>query len=105
MTFLRYKRKKAETTFDRSMMGELDHAIANTNSIIHISRIMIAGYLAPMSLYLGVKMVTQGASLEKWFLIFGLYLLAFVLILWERRNMHIPRKESLLSLKRKLTEE
>ncbi len=103
--YARYKRKKAENTFDRSIIGELDHAISNTNSIIRFTSLMIFGYLVPISIFYFAKMVALGASWEKWLLIGGAYLLAFILIRWERRNCHIPRKESLESMKRKLMEE
>ncbi|NQZ76669.1 MAG: hypothetical protein HRT61_11280 [Ekhidna sp.] len=102
--FLRYRRRKSENTFDRTMFGELDHAIANTNSIIHISRMMITGYLIPMSIYLVLKMLAHGAALEKWLMVIGMYSLAFLLIVWERKNYHLPRKNSLIALKKKLTE-
>ncbi|MEO9870998.1 hypothetical protein [Ekhidna sp.] len=105
MLFLRRRRKKAENTFDRNMIGELDHAIANTNSIIHVSRMMIIGYLIPFSIFYIGKMISLGAPLDKWLLIGGMYLLAFILIQWERKSMHLPRKEHLLALKRKLMEE
>ncbi|WP_436517186.1 hypothetical protein [Ekhidna sp. To15] len=101
----RYKRLKAENMFDRSMFGELDHAIANTNSIIHISRMMVIGYLVPFSFFYILKMIVIEASLEKWLLVTGMYILSFVLIYWERKKMHIPRKENLEVLKKKLMEE
>ncbi|WP_420575632.1 hypothetical protein [Ekhidna sp.] len=103
--YFRWKRRKAERTFDRSMLGELDHAISNTNSIIKFSHLMIVGYMIPMSVFYIAKMIDRGASLDKWLIITGMYLLAFLLIRWERKKMHIPRKENLLSLKRKLMDE
>lgn len=105
MGFLRHKRRKAENTFDRSIGGELDHAIANTNSIIHVSRMMIIGYLIPFSVFYIIKMISLGGPLNSWLTIGGMYLLAFVLIQWERKKMHIPRKEKLERMKRKLEEE
>ena len=105
MLFLRHRRKKAENTYDRTMIGELDHAIANTNSIIHVSRMMIIGYLIPFSIFYIGKMISLEAPLDKWLLVGGLYLLAYFLIQWERKKMHIPRKVSLEQLKRKLMEE
>ena len=100
----RQKRRKAENTFDRSMLGELDHAIANTNSIIRFTRMMIFGYLIPFSIFYVVKMIDLGASFEKWLLIFGMYSLAAFLIIWERRHCHEPRKNQLEKLKEKLEE-
>jgi len=105
IVYTRTKRKKAENMYDRSMLGELDHAIANTDSLIHISRLMIYGYLIPFSLFFIVKMIVLEASLEKWLTIFGLYSLAFLMITWERKSMHIPRKKHLKMLRDKLVKE
>lgn len=101
----RHKRLKAENTFDRSMVGELDHAIANTNSLIHFSRMMVLGYLLPFSFFYILKMLVVDASLEKWLFVLGMYILAFALIIWERKKMHIPRQKNLESMKRKLEED
>lgn len=105
LLFFRYRRKKAENNFDRSMLGELDHAIANTRSILQIATMMVYYYLLPVAFFTLGKMIYFGASIEKWLLIIGLYILAFFLVNWERRHCHIPRKEHLEMLKRKLTEE
>lgn len=102
LVLFRRKRKKKENTFDRSMLGELDHAISNSHSIIQMTVIMIYFYLIPVGLYAILKMLYFGASLEKWLLILGMFILAFVLIRWERKVYHIPRKRDLLALKKKL---
>ena len=103
--FFRRKRKQNEKTFDRSVLGELDHAIANSQSIIQIATIMIYYYLIPMGVFALSKMFYFGASIEKWFLVIGMFVLSFFLIIWERKALHIPRKRNLLALKEKLTEE
>lgn len=105
LLFFRMRRKKEENMFNRSMIGELDHAIANTRSIIQIATMMIYYYLIPVGVFSLGKMIYFGASLEKWLLIIGMYTLAFFLIQWERKSMHIPRKMNLLALKQKLLEE
>lgn len=103
--YFRWKRLKEERTYDRSMLGELDQAIFNTGHIIRFTYLMTLGYLLPTSIFYTAKMIDLGASLEKWLLIGGAYILAFFLIRWERKRMHFPRKERLLALKKKLTEE
>ena len=103
--FSRSKRKKDENTFDRSMLGELNHAISNTDSIIQFSRLMIIGYLVPLSIFIMAKLIWSDASIEKWLTMGGLYLLAFILIQWERKKMQIPRKRNLELLKKKLMED
>ena len=102
--FYRQRRLRHERTFDRSMVGELDHAIANADSIIQIATIMIKYYLLPVGIFSVAKMSILGASLEKWLLIIGAYTLSFILIYYERRVCHIPRREKLIRLKQKLNE-
>ena len=101
----RRNRKKSENNFDRSMMGELEHAISNTNSIIKFNFMMLAGYLFPMSIFYIVKMIDRAASFEKWLFVIGMYLLAFLLIRWERKRMLLPNKKRLEKLKEKLKED
>ena len=104
LAIFRKNRLKQERTFDRSMMGELDHAVTNANSMIRIATIMIKYYLLPIGVFSIVKMSVQGASLEKWILVIGAYILAFVLVYFERKVCHIPRKQKLIKLRQKLQE-
>ncbi|MCB0506255.1 MAG: hypothetical protein KDC58_12255 [Cyclobacteriaceae bacterium] len=103
--YFRMKRKKAENTFDRSMLGELDHAISNTNASIKFNYLMIVGYLVPLSVNSILEMAYHGASPLKWLVIIVAYALAFVLIRWEQKTRHIFRKEQLIALKKKLLED
>ncbi|MEP0986911.1 hypothetical protein [Ekhidna sp.] len=105
LMYFRAKRKKKENTFDRTMIGELDHAISNSDSIVQIATIMIYYYLIPLGVFTFGKMLYFGASLEKWLLIIGMFLLAFFLVRWERKAMHIPRRQSLINMKKKLLED
>ena len=98
----RRRRIKMEQTFDRSMIGELDHTISNTDSLLSISRLMVPGYLLPIGVLYISKMIVQGSSIEHFALIVGMFVLAFVLIFWERKKMHEPRIEKLRQLKEKL---
>ena len=91
-----------EQTFDRSMIGELDHTISNTDSLLSISRLMVPGYLLPIGVLYISKMIVQGSSIEHFALIVGMFVLAFILIFWERKKMHEPRIEKLRQLKEKL---
>ena len=102
--YYRYKRKQAENTFDRTMIGELDHAISNTSSMIRITHLMIIGYLFPISILYISKMIFVGASLEKWLLIAGMFVLAFILVYFDRKKMHEPRIRKLRQLRDQLTQ-
>jgi sterol desaturase/sphingolipid hydroxylase (fatty acid hydroxylase superfamily) len=104
LAFFRQKRLRKEKVFDRTMLGELDHAIANSNSIVQITTMMIYYYLIPLCTYTSIKMFVFGASLEKWLLVVGAYVVAFFIVYYERRVYHIPRKEKLINLRNKLCE-
>ena len=103
--YFRWKRKTIENTFDRSMLGELDQAIANTNSIIRFNYMMLVGYFLPLAVLTISKMVVVGAPLEKWLIITGMFVLATFLVRWEQKTCNIPRKKQLLMLRKKLMEE
>jgi len=98
----RYRRKKAENRFDRSIIGEIDHAIANTESVMRIASSMIFWYMLPIGVFTYGQMFFAGVSLEKFLWITGAFILAFFLIYWERKRCHIPRKKKLQQLKDKL---
>lgn len=103
--YFRWKRKKTELTFDRTMLGELDHAISNTDSIIKFTYLMVFGYFVPISFFYMLKMLDRGASMEKWLFIFFMFALAIALVTWERKKCHIPRKKDLEVLRDKLVNE
>lgn len=104
LLFIRRKRKIAANKFDRSMLGELDHAISNTNSILQLVSTMIWWYFTPIAIFTISKMLIKGASVESWLLISGAFVLAYFLVNWERNYCHIPRKRYLEALKQKLME-
>jgi preprotein translocase subunit YajC len=101
----RRKRIKEESKFDRTMLGELDHAIANTRSLVHISNMMIYCYLLPVGLFTIGKLIYFDASSGKWLLLVAMYAVAYFLIRWERKYQHLPRKANLEILRAKLMED
>lgn len=103
--YLRWKRKKGENRFDQSLLGELEHAISNANSIIKFNSFLVAGYFIPVFVFSFSKMIVRGAHLEKWLVTAGMFLLAILLTRWEQKRCNIPRRKQLLDLKMKLTEE
>ncbi len=103
--YFRWKRKKAENMFDRSMLGELDHAISNTNYIIRFNYLMVVGYLVPLSVVTITSLAVSGASLVKWLIVTGMFVLSFFVVRWEQKAYNIPRKKQLLALKQKLMED
>ena len=103
--YFRRKRKQAENMFDRTMLGELDHAISNAKSIIRFNYFMIIGLLMPLSVIYISKMIAESATWEKWIITIGMFLFALFLSNWEQKSCNMPRKEQLLILKKKLAEE
>ena len=103
--YFRLKRKRAEKKFDRSISGELDHAISNTNSIIKFYQFMILGYITPLYGLNFSKMIIRGAPLNKWLLMTGTLLLVLILMRLTQNKFRNFRKEQLLALKKMLTEE
>ena len=101
----RRRRKKVENTFNRTMIGELDHAIANTKSVMQIASSMVLWYLLPIGIFTYGQMLFARVSLDKFLLITGAFVLALFLIYWERKHYHIPRKEKLQKLRNKLAED
>ena len=103
LLILRWKRQKAENRFDRSMLGELDHAIASTKATITIATNMIWWYFAPIAGFSFIRMIVRGAGIESWLLMITAFTLSFFLVNWERKKCHIPRMQHLLNLKEKLS--
>jgi len=103
--YFRSKRKKSENTFNRTMLGEVDQAISNANSMIKLNYILVMGYLIPLSVLTVSSMIMTGAPFYKWLIIAAAFILSFFLFRWEQRACNIPRKKKLLSLKKKLVEE
>ena len=102
--YFRWKRKKAENTFDRSILGELDQALSNTNYIIRLNYFGLV-YLIFLVLVTTSQMIVRGDSLWEWLVLAGSVLLSFFLIRWEQNVCNMPGKNQLLALKKKLTEE
>ncbi len=103
--YFRWKRKKGENIFDRSMLGELDHAISITDSIIRFNYFILLGYLVPLCIINISKIIVGGASVEKWLITTAAFLFAFFLVRREQKACNIPRKKQLIALKKKLMDE
>ena len=97
--YFRQKRKKSENKFDRTLLGEIDHAISNTKHTIQFNWLMIVGYLLPFTIFYSVKMFATGASVEKWLFILGMYALSFLLLYLVQRKYYLPQKANLLHLR------
>ncbi len=102
--FFRYKRKKAENTFDRTLMGELDQALSNTNYLISFNYFGLI-YIGLFALITFPEMFIRKDSWLEWLILILCVLFSIFVIRWEQKACNIPRKKQLLALKKKLTEE
>lgn len=105
IVYLRLSRKKEEEQFDRSMLGELDHAMHNTQSLMKIGRTMVWWYMAPIGVMVFSRLIVIGAAWHLFLLIAGLLLFGTFISQWEVRRCHSPRLHKLQELRNKLLEE
>ena len=101
--FFRRKRKKAENNFDRSMLGELDHAISNTNYILRFNYFVLV-YIISFAIITIPEMIIRMDSWQEWLIVILATLLSLFLVHREQKACNIPRKKQLLKLRKKLTE-
>lgn len=100
----RIRRKQREQTFDRSMLGELDMAIANVDNEVNRARTFVWWMILPAGLPVLLNMIQAGVVFWKWLIIPASYALAYALVQWELRRCHLPRKQELEILREKLEE-
>lgn len=101
--YFRWKRKKTENTFDRSMLGELDHAISNSDYIIRFKYFILI-YLISFAIITISQLIIRGDTLWEWLVATGAFLMSFFIVLREQKVCNLPRKKQLLALKTKLME-
>lgn len=103
--FSRKKRKTDKQQFDRSVLGEINHAIANAMASKQLASQMLWWYILPVGVLVTIKMSYSETSLNQWLITIGMILLGSILTRWELQRCHKPRLEKLERLKEKLVEE
>lgn len=98
-------RKRVERHFDRSMLGDLDHAIANVNYEIKRNKTFIWWFMLPVGVPMFLNLVQGAAPSWKWLIILPVFLLAFGVVQWELRSKLLPRRQRLEALRNTLTQE
>ncbi|MEL6561327.1 MAG: hypothetical protein AAFQ94_24275 [Bacteroidota bacterium] len=101
----RIKRKKNENRFDRSVIGDLDHAIANTEFEIKRAKTFVWWYILPVMIPSFLNMMMNDAPLLTWVLVFAALVLSFFVVRWGLIKSQMPRYRNLLSLRKKLLED
>lgn len=100
----RIRRRKQEERFDRTMLGELDHAIANAEFELKRAKTFIWWYLAPLTIPIIYSFLQGNTPLWKWFVVPGSFVLAYVVVRASITYKQAPKVRRLKQLREQLTE-
>lgn len=100
--FGRIKRKKKEQQFDRTMLGDLDHAIFNVEHEIKRARTFPLWYILPLIIPTFLNMYMNDASLFKWTFVSAAFILSYLVVWFGLTKMQEPHKRKLIRLKEKI---
>lgn len=101
--FKRNHRLKNEDRFDRTMLGDLDHAISNATYQAKLSYGMLINAVI-IGILLFLNAVAEDKSPGILFLIIVLFAITIYLSRWEHRSWHVARKKRLEAMRAKLVE-
>ncbi len=100
----RRKRLRHENRFDRTMLGDINHAIENATYQVRLSYAMLLTVVPVFAIaFLGAW--KEGKSPLVLGFIAIMFVLAFLLGRWEHRGLHVARKKRLEAIREKLTSE
>jgi hypothetical protein len=106
VTVLRLKRKNKVNQFDQSILGTIDHAISNADYLVSFSKTFFWWYILPIAIPVFINMIIkEGVSMWIWVFEPIAFTVSFLLVRWELRRCHLPRKRALESLREKLVQE
>ena len=101
----RIRRKKQENQFDRTMLGDLDHAIANISYETTRAKTFVWWYILPVAIPTLLNMMQAGVPAWKWLFVLFAFVLSYSVVQWSLKLKHLPRKGALEALREKLTKE
>lgn len=101
----RIRRVKQEQQFDRSMLGELEHAIANIDYEIRRSKTFVWWFLLPVALPSIYNLIQSDVSLWKWIVVPAAYILAIFVTQWGLKKRLLPKRKHLEALRSKIVDE
>ena len=96
-------RRREEKPFDHTLLGELDKAIWRIEYLIQQNRNLIRWYILPLTLLFGVTSFFTPRYFMAFVVCLGATAFAHFTSRWENNKFHIPNKQSLESLRSKLT--
>ena len=98
-----FTRRKDERPFDHTLLGELDKAIWQIDYLMQQNRNLIRWYILPLTLLFGVTSFFSPKYFMAFVVCLGATLFAYFTSRWENNKFHIPNKQSLETLRNKLT--
>lgn len=101
----RVGRIKKDQKFDRSMLGELNHALSCIDYEIHRASTFIWWFLIPIAIPITINFMVTGASYLQWLIVAVGYLLAISITQWEMRVRLNPKRRNLETLRLKILNE
>ncbi len=101
--FKRLQRLKHENRFDRTMLGDLEHAIANATYRTRLSYGMLIYFILVAVLVLG-NAFYEHKSIGQIILITVFLAITWILGRWEHRGWHLANKKKLEAMRDKLVE-
>lgn len=101
----RIRRINKDQQFDRSMLGELNHAIANIDFEIHRARNFIWWFLIPIAIPITINFMYTGANYLQWLTVAVAYMLAISVTQWEMKKRLTPKRRHLETLRLKILQE
>ncbi len=99
----RLNRKKKEMQFDRTMLGDLDHALYNVDYEVKRARTFPLWYLVPIAIPAFLNMYMTDASVSKWVLVTGAFILSYFVVWFGLTKKQEPHKQKLIRLKEKIS--
>lgn len=99
---LRWQRRRQQASFSHSVRGQLEAAMANADYLVRQGRTFVWWFLLPLAAITLLNMVLAGKSWIYILFIVAAFVLAYLLVRWELRHIHRPRRQQLEALHRLL---
>jgi hypothetical protein len=99
----RLHRLKHENIFDRTVLGDLNHAIANASYQARLSYSMLLFFI-PVAILVLASAFNKGKPPWVLFIIAAFFMIVMFLGRWEHRSWHVARKKRLEAMREKLME-
>ena len=99
----RMRRLKWQNSFENSMLGDIEQAIANANYQVKLSKAGKWAYLV-VTVFTIISVFNNSDELWKGFLVLGFFVFGYFAARWEHRTFYVAQKKGLEKVKQKLLE-